>query len=82
MVLTLNSLVAVMNTFNTKAHSPNEMAEFSFENADVKSICYCKQWMKSALLLSSECAETNLCKPFTSFTSHLHSSCGMAWYRT
>ena len=26
--------------------------------------------------------EMKLCKPCTSFTSHLHSSCGMVWYRT
>ena len=32
-----------------------EMAEFSFENADVKSICYCKQRMKSKLSLFLEC---------------------------
>ena len=34
-VLTLNFLVALMNT---KTHSSKETAEFSFENADVKSI--------------------------------------------
>ena len=38
--------------------------------------------MKSKLSLSSECVETKPCKPCTSFTSHLHSSCGMVWYRT
>ena len=26
--------------------------------------------------------KTKLCKPCTSFTSNLHSSCGMVWYRT
>ena len=36
-----------MNTLNTKTHSSKEMTEFSFENADVKGICYCKQRMKS-----------------------------------
>ena len=35
--LTLGFLVAVGNTLNTKTHSSNEIAEFSFENADVKS---------------------------------------------
>ena len=81
-ILTLNFLVAVVNTVNTKTHSSKEMAEFFFENADVKSICYFKQKTKSTLSLSSECVETKLCKPCTSFTSHLHSSCGMVWYRT
>ena len=41
-ILTLNFLVAVVNILNTKTHSPKEMAEFSCENADIKSICYCK----------------------------------------
>ena len=40
-----------------------------------------KQRMKSKLSLFSECVETKLCKPCTSFISHLHSSCGMACYR-
>ena len=48
----------------------------------LKSICYCKQWTKSNLSLSSEYVATKLCKPCTSFTSHLHSWCGMVWYRT
>ena len=30
----------------------------------------------------SECVKTKLCKRLTSFTSHLHSSCGMVWYRS
>ena len=38
--------------------------------------------MKSKLSLSSECVETKLCKPCTSFTWHLHSWCGMVWYKT
>ena len=80
--LTLNFLVAVVNTLNTKTHSSKQKAEFSFENADVKCICYCKQRMKSKLSYSSECVETNLCKLCASFTSHLHNSCGMVWYRT
>ena len=69
-----------MNTLNTKTHSSKEIAEFSFENADVKSICYCNQRMKSKLSLSSECVRTKPCKPCTSFASHLHSSyewCGI-----
>ena len=69
-------------TLNTKTHSSKEIAEFPFQNADVKSICYCKQRMKSKLSLSSECVETKFCKPCTSFTWHLHSWCGMVWYRT
>ena len=80
--LTLNFLEAVVNTVNTHTNSSKEMAEFSFENADIKSICCCKQRMKSKLSVSSEGVETKLCKPYTSFTSHLHSSCGMVWYRT
>ena len=75
--LTRNFLVAVVNTLNNKTHSSKEIAEFSFENADVKSNCYCKQRMKSKLSLSSDCVETKLCKPCTSFTSHPHSSCGI-----
>ena len=80
--LTLNFLVAVVETLNTKTHSSKEIGEFSFENADVESICYCKQRMKGKLSLSSECVKTKLCKLYTSFTSHLHSWCGMVWYRT
>ena len=64
-LLTLNFLVAVVNTLNTKTHSSKEIAEFCFKNAGVKSICYCKQRMKSKLSLSSECVETKLCKPCT-----------------
>ena len=52
-----NFLVAVVNTLNTKTHSSKEMAEFSCENEDVKSIPYCKQEMKSKLSLSSDCVE-------------------------
>ena len=36
--LTLNFPVAVANTLNAKTHSSKEMAEFSFENADFRSI--------------------------------------------
>ena len=46
-LLTLNFLVAVVNMLN----SSKEMSELSFENADVNSICYCKQRMKSKLSL-------------------------------
>ena len=74
--------MAVANSLNTKTHSSKEMTEFSFKNADLKSICQCKQRMKSKLSLSSECVETKLCKPCTSFTWHIQSSCGMVWYRT
>ena len=80
--LTLNFPVAVVNTLNTKTHSSKEMVEFPFKNADVKSICYCKQRMKSKLSLSLECVKTKLYNLCTSFTLHLHSSCGMVWYRT
>ena len=67
MRLTLNFLVAVVSTSNTKTHSCKEKAEFSFENENVRSICYCKQRMKSKLSLSSECVKTKLCKLCTSF---------------
>ena len=80
--LTLNFLVAVVNTLNTKTHSSKVIAEFCFKNADVKCICYCKQRIKSKLSLSSEFVESKLCKPCTSFTWHLHNSCGTVWYRT
>ena len=74
--------MAVVNTLNTQTHSSKETSDLSFGNADDKGICYCKQRMKSKLSLSSECVETKLCKPCTSFTWHLHSWCGMVWYRT
>ena len=69
--------MAGVNTLNTKTHSSKEIAEFSFVNADAKSICYCKQRVKSKLSLSSDCVETRLRKPCTSLTSHLHSWCGI-----
>ena len=47
--LTLTFLVAVVNSIHTKTYSSKEMTEFCFEKADVKSICYCKQRMKSTL---------------------------------
>ena len=78
--LSLNFPVAVVNTLN--AESQKKIAEFSFENADIKSILYCKERIKSKLSLSSQCVETKLCRSCTSFTSHRHSSCGMVWYRT
>ena len=43
----VNFLVAVVNMLN----SSKEISEFSLENADVESICYCKQRMKSKLSL-------------------------------
>ena len=71
-----------MNFLNTKTHSSKERAKFSVENADVKSIHYYKERMKSKLSPSSECVKTKLCKKCASFTSHLHSLCGTVWYRT
>ena len=63
-ILTLNFLVAMVNTLNTKTHSSKtKKAEFSFQSAHVKSSCYCKQRMKSKLSLPLECVETKLCKP-------------------
>ena len=53
--LTLKFLVAVVNTVNTKTHSSKEMAEFSFENAYVKSICYCKQRTERKLTFFRMC---------------------------
>ena len=38
--------------------------------------------MKTNLSLLSQRIKTKLCKPRTAFTRHLHSSCGMVWYRT
>ena len=52
--ITLNFLVAAVNTLNTKTHSSEEVAEFCFKTADVKSIYYRKQRMKSKLSLYSE----------------------------
>ena len=80
--LTPNFLVVVVNTLNTQTHSCKEMAECCFQNAQSKSISYCKQRKKSKLSLSSECVGTKLCKPYISFTSHLYSLCGMVWCRT
>ena len=83
--LIVNFLVAVVNTLNTQTHSCKEMAEFCFENAQVESISYCKQRMQIKLSLSSDGVETRLCKSNTIFrhtVTHLHSSCGMVWYRT
>ena len=65
--LTLRFLVAVVNGLNTKTHSSKEITGFSFENAAVQIICHCKQRTKSKLSLYSECVETKLCKPCTSF---------------
>ena len=79
-ILTLHFLMAAVDTLNTKTHSSTEMAQFSFECADVKNISYSKQRVKSKLSQSSECVQTKLCKPCTSFTLHLHSWCGMVWY--
>ena len=74
---------AAVSTLNTQTHSCKEMAEFRFENAQIKSIPCCKpRGEKSKLSLSSESVETKLCKPHTSFTSHLHSLFGMVRYRT
>ena len=82
MLLTLKFLVAVMNTLDTKTRSSIETAESSFENGEVKSICNCKKRMKTKLSLLSQCIKTKLCKPCTSLTCYLHSSCGMVWYGT
>ena len=38
-LLSLNLLVAEVNTSNSKTHSSKEIVEFSFEYEDVKSIC-------------------------------------------
>ena len=43
-LLTLNFLVAVVNTLNTQTHSCKEVAEFWFE---VKSISYCNRGRKA-----------------------------------
>ena len=81
LILTLNFLVAVVNTLNNKTHCTKEMAEFSFEKQMLKAFVECKQRLKSKLSLFPECVLTKLCEPCTSFTSHLHSWCGMVWYR-
>ena len=48
----------------------------------LKAFVIAKQKMKTKLSLLSECVESKLCEPCTSFTRHVHSSCGMVWYRT
>ena len=80
--LTLNFLVVAVSTLDIQTHSSKEAAEFSFGNAEDKSTCCYKQRTKSKLSFSAECVETKLCKPRTSFTSHLHCLRGMVWYRT
>ena len=52
--------MAVMDTSNTKTHSSKEMAEFSFNNADVKSICYCKQDEKQTVTFFRMCGNEAL----------------------
>ena len=47
--------MAVVNTLHTKTHSSKEIAEFSFENADIKSICYCKEDEKQTVTLFGMC---------------------------
>ena len=54
------AVVAVVNSINSKTHPSKEMADFCSENADDKSICYCKQRVKSTLSFSSECVKTKL----------------------
>ena len=71
-----------MNSVNTKTHSAKDMVQISSKMQMLKAFVVAKQRTKSKLLLFSECVETKLCKPCTSFTSHLHSSCGMMWYST
>ena len=63
-------------------HRTEDLAWPGTQKRKKKSIGYFKHKMNSKLSLSSECVETIFCKPCTSFTSHLHSSCGMVWYRT
>ena len=41
--LTLNFLVAMVNSLNTKTHSSEEMTEFCFEKADVKAFAIAKR---------------------------------------
>ena len=77
--LTLNFLVAVVNTLN----SSKEISEFFSKNANVKSISHCKQRMKSKLSpFFPECVKKKLCKPSSSFIRRLHSLRGMVRYRT
>ena len=73
-----------MNNENTKTHSSKAVAEFSFEHADIKSICYCKTEGEkpTATFFRMRQNEALQAVHTTSFTSHLHSSCGMVWYRT
>ena len=60
--IALNFLVAVVNSFNTKTHSSKEMTEFCFENAHDKSICCCKERVKSTLSLFSRMCRTEALK--------------------
>ena len=79
LTLTLNFLVTVVSMFN----SSKEILELSFESADVKShLLLQTKDEKPTVNFFSACVETKLCKSRTSFTSHLHSWCGMVWYTT
>ena len=51
-----------MNSYiNTKTHSSKEMTEFCFENADGKSICYCKHNEKQTVTFFRMCGNEALC---------------------
>ena len=45
----------MVNGSNTKTHSSKEITEFSIENADVKSICYCKEDEKQTVTFFRMC---------------------------
>ena len=67
----------MVNCLNTKTHSLKEMTEFCFENA----VLLQTEDKKRTVTFFRMC-QKKLCKSCTSFTSHLHSLCGMVWYRT
>ena len=50
----------MVNTLNTKTHPSKEIAEFSFENADVKNIFHFKQRMKTKLISFKVCGNEAL----------------------
>ena len=85
--LTLNRLVLLVKLLNSTTHSlvrtEQKMAEFCSEIPNVKSkLSWFRQRMKSKLSLASDCVEAKHCQLCMSFTSELHSLCGVVWCRT
>ena len=57
------------------------MAELCCEKSTMESISCYRQRTKSEVYLLSECIQAKHDKPCVSFSSNLHSLCGMVWNR-